>query len=416
MYRIKFIRWLAIIAVMMLMVPAAAAQTDSPTPTTPPVVEVEGRIQAIDGTTLTIRDLDFDISEALIDDDVRLVVGEPVEVYARLTNGVLAAFIVDDEDDDDLLDERIEVTGIVGALDDTTLILGTLTFDITGATFDDTVSAGDWVEVYATLSDNAWVASRVELYDDDDSDDSRDDDRRRYDDDDSDDSRDDDRRWYDDDYDYELRGVLESIDGDTIIVSGQVIDASRADFDDDVAVGDLVEVEFYFINGELVALYVDDLDDLDDLDDDDYRVDDDDVSAGVTPTITASQAAAIALEVYPNATVTEIELYTWRGRLAWDVELSNRIDIYVDAMSGLRLEIDRPGDDDDDDDSSGWDSSDDSSDWDSSDWDSSDDSSDWDSSDYDDYDDDDYDDDDYDDDDYDDDDYDDDDYDDDDDD
>ena len=76
--------------------------------------------------------------------------------------------------------------------------------------------------------------------------------------------------------------------------------------------------------------------------------------------------------------VTEIDLEMRNGVVVWDVELSNGVEIYVDATSGIRLEIDVPGRDDDDDWSGGSDDSSSGSD------DSSSGSDDWSDDDYDD--------------------------------
>lgn len=252
--------------------------------------------------------------------------------------------------------DPLVVIGTLQALDMTELTVDGLRVNITNATFEDPVGLGDLIEIDIRLDNGTWMAHRVRLSDDDDDDD--------------------DRRRDDDDPDFELRGVLEAILGDIIIVSGREIDASRATFDDDVRIGEVVEVKFYRIGGRLVALHVDD----DDDDDDDRRTDD------RSPAISSSQAAAIALQVYPNATVTDIELSMLGGRMVWDVRLSNGVRIFVDATTGIRLRIEVPGrrddrrsdDDDDDDDDDDWRSDwddDDDDDWDDDDddWDDDDD-------------------------------------------
>ena len=370
------VRLSLIVMLMFLGAVAANAQTTDEG-SQPPLVETEGRIQAINADLLVLNGLFFDISQALIEDDVRLVVGEPVEIYAQWIDGALVAVYIVDEDDDDW-DDDIEIIGVIEALDTVTLTVNGMALNITNAVFEDPIRLGDFIRAEARLVDGDWMVYRVEL-DDDDNDD-----------------RDDDRRRDDDDYDVTVRGTLQAISGNMITVNGRQIDVSRATFDDDVRVGEMVEVEFYRIDGELVALYVDD----DDDDSDDDRSNNDDDFEESTVAITRSQAAAIALEVYPNAIVTDIYRETLGDRMVWEVELSNGVEIYVDAMTGARLRIDVPGRRDDSSSSDGvgsptspgtsWDDDDDD-DWDddrNDDWDDDDDD-DWDDDDDDDWDDDD---------------------------
>jgi uncharacterized membrane protein YkoI len=61
--------------------------------------------------------------------------------------------------------------------------------------------------------------------------------------------------------------------------------------------------------------------------------------------ITRDQAVTIALALYPGANVLEVDLTRkggpWNGRLAWDVKLNNRWAVYVDALTGQVLEVER---------------------------------------------------------------------------
>jgi hypothetical protein len=347
MNRSTLLKVLTLILILSFSAVAVSAQSPEVTAEpTPPAntLEITGAIESVDGNIIALYGEAYDISEALIDDDVRLVVGEFVELYIQLgAEGMMTVFLVDDVDAGDDRNE-IEIKGIVEALETNSITIGGITLDTTNAVFEDRVAVGERAEVYVAIENGTWVATRV---DDDMNDDS------------SDDSSSDDFMG-DRDEDYELRGTLEEIGEGFIVVNGRTIDTSRAGFDDDVAVGLPVEVEFYMIDGELVALYVDDLDDMD-RDDDDFGVDEDDVPAGTVAAITAAEAAAIALEVFPNATVSEIELDTrYGGTLVWEVELSNDVEIYIDATTGVRIEIDdyRDGRNDDDD----WDDRDDSRD------------------------------------------------------
>lgn len=58
-------------------------------------------------------------------------------------------------------------------------------------------------------------------------------------------------------------------------------------------------------------------------------------------TISASQAADIALERYPNNTIVEVDLYRENSRPVWDVDLSSGLSVYVDATSGNIIEVER---------------------------------------------------------------------------
>ena len=64
-------------------------------------------------------------------------------------------------------------------------------------------------------------------------------------------------------------------------------------------------------------------------------------------TITPEQAKAAALKANPDATVTEIELENENGVLVYDVELSNSMDVEVDAGTGVVLHTEVGGDGED---------------------------------------------------------------------
>lgn len=58
--------------------------------------------------------------------------------------------------------------------------------------------------------------------------------------------------------------------------------------------------------------------------------------------VSIEQAIAIATDQYPNSSVSEVELErTSRGTLVWEVELSNDVEIEIDASSGNIIEIDQ---------------------------------------------------------------------------
>jgi hypothetical protein len=58
------------------------------------------------------------------------------------------------------------------------------------------------------------------------------------------------------------------------------------------------------------------------------------LKSGATPTITADQAKAAALAANPGTTATKVELDDENGCLVYSVELSNGLDVKVDAGNG----------------------------------------------------------------------------------
>lgn len=65
--------------------------------------------------------------------------------------------------------------------------------------------------------------------------------------------------------------------------------------------------------------------------------------------VSSEQARNVATALYPDATPVRVELTTNNGRRAWDVELDNRWAVYVDALTGDVIEVERVDVRDDDD-------------------------------------------------------------------
>jgi uncharacterized membrane protein YkoI len=61
--------------------------------------------------------------------------------------------------------------------------------------------------------------------------------------------------------------------------------------------------------------------------------------------ITAGQAEDAALAAYPDATVLEVELENENGCLVYEVELSNGLEVVIDAGNGEILYIEMDDDD-----------------------------------------------------------------------
>lgn len=210
-----------------------------------------GEIEAIDGATLTVAGVVFDISTAEIDDDGTLEVGlwVRVEFYINETGTAIATSVEFDDDSDDATEEEEEDTedftlvGILESFEGSVMVVSGVTVDVSQAVLDDddNIVVGALVKVEFDDVDGVLVAISVEdvddiddvddefedddLLGDDDSDDSNDDSDDSSDDDGSDDS---DNDSSDDDscqipagwYEYEIRS------GDTL--SGIAVAANIA--------------------------------------------------------------------------------------------------------------------------------------------------------------------------------------------
>jgi uncharacterized membrane protein YkoI len=66
------------------------------------------------------------------------------------------------------------------------------------------------------------------------------------------------------------------------------------------------------------------------------------------PTISLEQAQRTALAANADAAVEEVELEFEDGRLVYEVELSNDVDVEIDAVTGEILETEHDDDDQDD--------------------------------------------------------------------
>lgn len=71
------------------------------------------------------------------------------------------------------------------------------------------------------------------------------------------------------------------------------------------------------------------------------------------PSITAEEAKAAVLAVYPTANVVEVELERENGVLAYEVELDTGLEVSVDANSGAILGTEQDDDNGQDDDADG---------------------------------------------------------------
>ncbi|MDX2137574.1 MAG: DUF5666 domain-containing protein, partial [Chloroflexota bacterium] len=153
-------------------VPTVSATT-TPVPATARL-EVYGAIEQITATEITVNGQTYPLVDVYTDDDVRLVVGEVVELTLVQRSGAWVLVEIDDVDGDDDDRTQSELNGVIESINGTTIVVSGMTIDISSAVIEDALAVGIPVEVYLTRGANGqWVATRIE----------RDDDDRSYDDD-----------------------------------------------------------------------------------------------------------------------------------------------------------------------------------------------------------------------------------------
>lgn len=207
--------------------------------------------------------------------------------------------------DDSMLPGEVEIVGVLESFDGTTITVGGIPFDVTGAEIKDDLIIGQLVKIHASFANGVWTAREAELDDDtgdddngndnvddgnvndnvgdngnvndnvdDNGNDNSDDDNDNSDDDNGNDNADDnsnDNSSGDDapDGEFELTGVLEQVGDGFIVVAGQVIDITGAEIKNQLVVGSMVKVHLSLVNGQLVARETEDaLGSEDDGDDD----------------------------------------------------------------------------------------------------------------------------------------------------
>lgn len=224
-------------------------------------VQLLGIVESLADGMIVISGLTIDTSNATVAENV--FVGALVVVtFTNMgddDNPVWSAVSVELYSDDDLT-----FSGFIDEITDTTVTVSSLTFDITTSEIEseDGLAVGDYVDVDFMLDENGvYIATSVrEASSNDDDDDS-------------------------DVETLELYGTIEAIDATSLTVSGTTFDISIAEIHtpNELAVGDMVEVEYLELDGVWVALEVHeedartDDDDEDESDDDDFGGNDDDI-------------------------------------------------------------------------------------------------------------------------------------------
>ncbi len=187
-----------------------------------------------------------------------LVVGDLAKVHASTIDGVLTAREIEpaDEDDEGDLDDdedENEFFGVVESISaDSWLIEGTVVAVSTSTEIKGNPQVGDRVKVHASFIDGVLTAREIEP-----------------------------AHFNDMDDDDEFIGVVEAIEGNTWTISGQLFTVTaETEIEDDVQLGDMVEVEFETdSDGNIFVEEIelaDDDDSDDDFDDDHDDSDDED--------------------------------------------------------------------------------------------------------------------------------------------
>ncbi|MBE2181930.1 MAG: PepSY domain-containing protein [Anaerolineae bacterium] len=127
---------------------------------------------------------------------------------------------------------------------------------------------------------------------------------------------------------FELVGILESVNDQTIVVSGLPISIIGANIRTALTPGMPLELDLYFAEGVLTAREVDDEDNL--------------LAGGrvVGAPMPAASAVAIMSSLLPNAIIREIELdRDVNGLLIWEIHTTDGQKMYIDAQTGVVLAI-----------------------------------------------------------------------------
>jgi hypothetical protein len=290
----RILRWGALLALALTGAMLSGAQ-DVPVGGPTASGEYEGVLEDLSGDMLTVSGLVFDIAGVTLDDDVAWAPGTAASIRFSASGGVLTGLYVDDADGEDVGEGYL--VGALEALDETSAVVGGLTFDITAfsaAQADEdnpeVFAIGQVVAIEFVYADGVFAAKEVETWRAPDADDTEDDEVDEGDEGDEgeDDPADEDEGEIDDEEDdapwyLTITGVLEAYDGQTLTVSGLVIDLTYAviDDDDDLLIGGYVTVVFEDVNGQAVAVFViphgtEDEDESDDdmIDDEEDEVDD----------------------------------------------------------------------------------------------------------------------------------------------
>ena len=302
--------------------------------------------------SIVVNGLEVDISAAELNTAITVDEIVQVEGVLLLDGSILAREVKG-------VDEGVEVgeAELIGTLESFTapnMFVNGQMIDVSGAEVKQGVTVGQMVKVHAyTVAANTWVAREVEAYGPDD------------------------RASNDSSQpqpgEFEFSGTLEQIGQGFVVVSGQTISTEGVEIRNELMIGVRVRVHVRVQNGQMFARQIEFAFGRDDDNNNDNSNDNEDNgnsnvnsndnnsnvndnantnsndnndngnsndNSSVDTAITADQAIAIVLSIYPNTTITDIELKSmFGGTLVWDIETSHDINIVIDAQTGVILSI-----------------------------------------------------------------------------
>ncbi|MBK8023695.1 MAG: PepSY domain-containing protein [Chloroflexi bacterium] len=300
-------------------------------------LELVGTIEAITVNTITVNQQEVFISGAQL--NVALQVGALVQVEGTLAeDGSITAREVNAAAPGVQVGEA-ELVGTLDGINGALLVVNGQMIDTTGAQAAGALTVGQWVRVHAVaVGPNLWRAREIAAV----------------------------QAGVTPPNapvagEFEIVGVLQSIDGATVMVSGQVIDISGAEIKDALVVGTQVKVHVSGATGALVAREIelaapgagDDNsnanangnananDNSNSNSNSNGNLND---NAAVNVPVTVQQAIEIVRRVYPSTRIRSIELTTaFGGTVVWEVETGERMELLIDAQTGNILVIERSG-------------------------------------------------------------------------
>ncbi len=349
-----------IVLITAIFISNVVAQTTDPQSDS--TIQFVGAVEGMTANTITVNQQFIDITVAEI--NVGLEAGVVVQVEASVNEG---GFLVAQRVNPaaaGAVPGELEIIGTVETFDGATLVVNGQSFDVSAATVGADVAVGQLVAVHASANgQGGWIARDAAVT----------------------------TATAPAAGTFTVAGTLQSIGSGTITVSGQPINIASAQVPNILLLGTWVRAQVQGPAGQLTALTVESGaasagfstsgDDNTNTNantngnantndngntntngnantntngNTNTNTNDNSNTNGNTndntspaPAITAQQAIDIVLAVYPTTAIRSIELTTRFGNtLVWEVKISNRITVIVDAMTGVILTIDRPGDDD----------------------------------------------------------------------
>jgi len=314
-------------AILLLLstIPSLAQTTDN--------VELIGIIESMTSTTITVNQQIINLTGAEL--NVPLEIGSLVKIEGNLSEaGEITAREVNAPDENAQAGEA-ELVGILESYDGSTMVINGQVVDVATAEVKVGIVIGELVKVHVTANnDGTWQAREAEPTavptQDDSTDDNSDDGLRAG--------------------EFEIVGTLDEIGDGFVVISGQVIDVSTAEIKNLLVTGVLVKVHLQTVDGVLVAREIENEMGSDDNTNDNSNTNTNDNSSNTNvndntsadTAVSIDDAISAVLSIYPNTTITEIELDDDFGDTqVWKIETSHGIEVKIDAQTGVILTIER---------------------------------------------------------------------------